>query len=287
MADEPANTVNYPPPVDQLLSLEPISGFGKNWLDYRQFGLAEEHVPDLIRMSVDPALHLSDGDSLEVWGPVHAWRALAQLGAVSAARPLLGLLDDQDGDDWIHEDLPRVFVMIGSAILPELIEFLHDAKRYSWGRVTVISALKDMALAETDQREEVVAALSQALSKWRENEKEVNAFLIGYLADLNAVKMAPLMEEAFLGAQVDISVFGDWEDIQIRLGLLTGRKTPRPDYNPEWRHATAALLHKAEAAQAAKEALKAKKAHEKTKREAANKARKTAKAARKQNRRRK
>ena len=287
MTDEPANTVNYPPPVDQLLSLEPISGSGKNWLDYRQFGFTEEHVPDLIRMSVDPALHLADSDSSEVWAPLHAWRALAQLGATEAVRPLLELLDDQSGDDWIHEDLPLVFTMIGSAILPELIEFLHDAERDLLGRIAVASALKDIALAETDRREEVVAALSQALSKWRENEKEVNAFLIGYLADLEAVEAAPLMEEAFLGEQVDISIFGDWEDIQIRLGLLSERKTPRPDYNPGLRHAMAALLHKAEAAQAAKEALKAKKAHEKRKREAANKARKTAKAARQQNRHRK
>ena len=273
MTDEPANTVNYPPPVDQLLSLEPISGSGKNWLDYRQFGFTEEHVPDLIRMSVDPALHLADNDSSEVWAPLHAWRALAQLGATEAVRPLLELLDDQSGDDWIHEDLPLVFTMIGSAILPELIEFLHDAERDFYGRITVASALKDMALAETDRRGEVVAALSQALSHWRENERGLNAFLIGYLADLEAVAVAPLMEEAFLGKQVDISINGDWEDIQIRLGLLTARKTPRPRYH-YWSDIYGPTSEDRQTAP------KAKKSNPKAKRKAA-------KAARKQNRRRK
>jgi hypothetical protein len=230
MTDDLINAVSYSPPVDQLLSLEPPKTFVKDWPDYRQLGLTGEHIPDLIRMSVDPALHQSESDGSDIWAPVHAWRALGQLGATSAALPLLELLNDADGDEWIHEELPVVFTMIGPAILPELIRFLGDAERYVWARIAVIRALRDVALAETGHREEVVAALSRALSNWRENEKELNAFLIGYLADLKAVETASSMEEAFNGQQVDISIDGDWEDIQIRLGLLTERKTPRPHY---------------------------------------------------------
>jgi hypothetical protein len=240
MTDDLVNTANYPPPVDQLLSLEPIETFGKEWLDYRQLGLAAEHVPDLIRMSVDEGLYYAPAESPLAWAPVHAWRALGQFGAASAVLPLLKLLDEvEDDDDWVHEELPRVFTMIGPVILPELIQFLDDAERQSWARITIAGALKDIALSEIDRRQEVVAALAQALSNWQENGKSLNASLISYLADLKAVETAPLMEEAFGGQQVDLSVDGDWEDIQIRLGLLSERITPRPDYNPEIRQAVA------------------------------------------------
>jgi hypothetical protein len=54
--------------------------------------------------------------------------------------------------------------------------------------------------------------------------------LISYLVDLQAVEVAPLMESAFAAACVDISILGDWEDAQIKLGLLEERPTPAPQY---------------------------------------------------------
>ena len=59
----------------------------------------------------------------------------------------------------------------------------------------------------------------------------LNAFLMSYLVDLKAVEAAPVMEKAFAADRVDISVQGDWEDVQIRLGLLDERLTPAPDYH--------------------------------------------------------
>jgi hypothetical protein len=36
------------------------------------------------------------------------------------------------------------------------------------------------------------------------------------------------MEEAFKADQVDLSVNGDWEDVQVELGVLPARLTPAP-----------------------------------------------------------
>ena len=58
------------------------------WPDYPALGLRMEHVPDLIRMTLDDELHGADSDSREVWAPLHAWRALGQLRAESAIKPL-------------------------------------------------------------------------------------------------------------------------------------------------------------------------------------------------------
>ena len=38
------------------------------------------------------------------------------------------------------------------------------------------------------------------------------------------------MEQAFAADKVDISIQGDWEDVQIELGLLAERLTPQPHY---------------------------------------------------------
>jgi hypothetical protein len=38
------------------------------------------------------------------------------------------------------------------------------------------------------------------------------------------------MEKAFAAKRVDISIPGDWEDVQIQLGLLDERLTPAPHY---------------------------------------------------------
>ena len=40
------------------------------------------------------------------------------------------------------------------------------------------------------------------------------------------------MEAAFVAEKVDLSIAGDWEDVQIALGLLAQRLTP-PDYGVE------------------------------------------------------
>ena len=52
-----------------------------------------------------------------------------------------------------------------------------------------------------------------------------------HLAELKVVEAAPLMEEAFAARRVDDMVMGDWEDVQIELGLLAERLTP---FRPEW-----------------------------------------------------
>lgn len=48
----------------------------------------------------------------------------------------------------------------------------------------------------------------------------LNGFIISDLVDLQAVQAAPIIKRAFAAECVDLSVMGDWEDVQIKLGLL-------------------------------------------------------------------
>lgn len=223
------STNPYPPPVDKLLTCGDVRE-SVDWLDYRQFGLGPEHVPDLIRMATDDDLLWADSDSLEVWAPIHAWRALGQLHAEAASEPLLTLFDALDAEDWILEEMPDVYALIGPAAIPALTAYLADASHLLFSRVAASSCLQHIGAAHAEARAECVAALSGQLERFAENDPTLNADLIASLLELKAVESAPAMARAFAAECVDLSVTGDWEDAQVELGLKPARDTPRPNY---------------------------------------------------------
>ncbi len=73
-----------------------------------------------------------------------------------------------------------------------------------------------------------MTGLAAALQLYQRNDKTLNAFIIFDLVDLKVVEHLGLIEEAFENDRVDLMVGGDFEDVQIELGLLEERKTPSP-----------------------------------------------------------
>ncbi|MEA3345309.1 MAG: SEC-C domain-containing protein [Chloroflexota bacterium] len=222
---------NYPEPVSELLTMGDCRGM-REWPDYLELGLGPEHIPDLIRMALDEDLNWADSDSLEVWAPVHAWRALAQLGAEEAIEPLTRLLPriDEYDDDWVGEELPDVFGLIGPAAVPTLRDYLADASHGLWARVAAAHSLGTIGERHPQARSECVESLTATLRRFAEHDRTLNAFIISYLVDLKAVEAASLMERAFNADCVDLSVEGDWQDVQVRLGLIHERISP-PEYD--------------------------------------------------------
>jgi len=221
-------TKNYSPPVDKLLTLGNAWNM-RDWPDYLALGFGPEHIPDLIRMATDDELNDGDSESLEVWAPAHAWRALGQLRAAEAAVPLAQLfqrVDDND-DDFLNEDLPSAFGLIGAAAIPALTAYLADPSHGLWARVAVGQSLKEIGLRHPEAREECVGVLTRQLEKFSEQDPELNAFLVSPLMDLHAVESAPLIERVFAVGAAEIGVVGDWEDVQIELGLISKRTKPR------------------------------------------------------------
>lgn len=224
-------TTKYSPPVAWLLTFGDCRDF-RGWPDYPSLvGLGPEHVSELIRMATDEDLNWADPESLEVWAPVHAWRTLGQLRATIASEPLLELFQEvEEGNDWAGDELPEVYGMIGRAAIPALERYLADASHGLWARVTVAHSVERVAAWDPSARIKCVAVLSRQLEKFPQSDPILNGFLISYLIDLGAVGMAPLMERAFATDSVDLSIAGDWEDVQVELGLKTSRETPRPYY---------------------------------------------------------
>lgn len=223
----------YAPPVAHLLTVGDPREQGE-WPDYPTiFDITLAHVPDLIRMMQDEGLNWADSESDEVWAPLHAWRTLAQLRAETAVDAIINTfytIDDWD-QDWQQNEYPTVMAMIGPPAIPALKAYLADERNGMWSRVTAAEALSKIGLKYPESRDECVAILADQLSQHQRQDPTQNAFLISSLVDLKAIEAIGPMESAFNAGDVDLSVLGDWEEVQIELGLLKERLTPLPEYD--------------------------------------------------------
>ena len=222
---------NYQPPLDKLLDCGIPSTIQK-WIDYPAIGLGKEHIPELIRMLTDPDLIGADPDSQQVWAPIYAWRALGQLQAIEAIEPLLEQLyriDDED-DDWISEELPHVFSMIGPLTIPSLESYLADHDNTLFARVCAAHSLANIGNTYPDSREKCRNALTLELGRFSQNDPEMNGLLISFLVELEAIESLETIREAYQRDCVDTIVLGDLEDAEISLGVRDKRSTPTPQY---------------------------------------------------------
>jgi hypothetical protein len=214
----------YLPPVDRLLKLGAEPARRRTWPDYRTLGLEPRHVPALVHMATDPALHAAP--DAKAWAPVHAWRALGQLEAAEAAGPLLALLERELENAWVHEEVPAVLGMIGPAALHGATLLLFDEGRGEELRIAGAGVIANVAHEHPDRLGEAAAILATQLGDWAHQGKLLNAYLVADLAGLRHVDAAPAMEAAFAADAVDLSVMGDWEDVQVEMGMIGERTTP-------------------------------------------------------------
>ncbi len=232
---EKGRNTRYQPPVKRLLTYGESNRITpEEWPDYRELGIGPEHVPELIQMATDEELNVAAAESTEVWAPVHAWRALGQLRAVAAVEPLLELFDRLEDDDWVHEELPAVFGLIGPAALPALAAYLADLSHTDSSRISTITGIEKIGKRWPDARAEALAILTERLERFEENEPDVNAFLVEALVELGAKEAAPLIERAFAEGYVDPMVMGDWDDVQVELGLKSAEEVA-PKQGSQWR----------------------------------------------------
>lgn len=214
--------------LDRLLAL-PTPTRGR-WLDYGSRGITPSDERALIDLATDPALLWAETDSPESWVPVHASRSLAELRSEAAVAPLLSTADElAESSDWMMEELPEILATIGPACVETTAAFAGDRSLHRYARIVAVEALGHVAASHETAREACIDELLELLEGF-EGEKEplFNAFVIGELVDLDVVEAAPLMEAAFEAERVDIQYMGDWEDVQIRLGVLSERLTPSP-----------------------------------------------------------
>ncbi|MDM8566709.1 SEC-C metal-binding domain-containing protein [Candidatus Halobeggiatoa sp. HSG11] len=220
----------YTSPVSKLLTygncLTTSSTFEK-WPNYLELGFNEKHIPQLMTMVTDDELNDANSDGLEVWAPTHAWRTLGQLQAVEAVEPLLNIDSRFEEDEWISEELPYVFGLIGENAIPMLTEYLADDSNDDELRSNITTALSQIGKMHPETRTKCIAVLTQQLEKHADNDPEFNSYLILALTDLKAVESLPVIKNAYAQENVDHYLFGDYEDAEIYIGIREKRDTER------------------------------------------------------------
>ncbi|MDB0544352.1 DUF1186 domain-containing protein [Ralstonia solanacearum] len=220
----------YSYPVNQLLTLGRnfgnVSSNVQTWTEYESLGINASHIPELIAVLTDKALH--EGHGAAPLAPVHAWRILAQLQAAQALPALISLLHslDEIEDDWISSEFPDVFSMIGGASVEVLAAYVADNRHGEYARATGCSAIGQLGRDHLGERERCVKALTSVLGAFEKNSV-LNGAIIAALMELNASEAIGLIRDAFARGCIDVDYAGDVEDVELELGLRTERSTPR------------------------------------------------------------
>lgn len=236
----PPKPGHYDPPVSKLLTYgEP--GAITDWPNYRELGLRKQHIPDLIRMATDDGLHEAENDTLAVWAPVHAWRALGQFKATEAIQPFLDKLfwRVEDGDEWVASEMPFIFGLFGPSAIPHLSSFL-DAGKLNGTEPRALAV--DCLLAIGQVWDYAVYLAAQVLKNQLENHAQhhpsVNVVLINGLVEVITVfpprEILPLIGDVIKSGNVPEDFSATWQKSLrgMRKALLND-----PDLNDEERKA--------------------------------------------------
>jgi len=129
----------------------------------------------------------------------------------------------------VREDLHRAFGAIGPAAVLVLSECLADPSHGRWACLAAAESLKQVGKQHPDGRAECIVALAEWLAQSAGLDPTLNGLIISDLIDLEAVEAVVVMERAFAADRVNLSIAGDWQDVQIALSLLDERQTPRPE----------------------------------------------------------
>jgi hypothetical protein len=187
-----------------------------------EFELTGEHVPALMKL----ACLWSDSDQLDddehLWpAPIHAWRALAQLGAVEVVQPLLDMQEklDADGDQWYLEEFYKVFGLVGPPAMPAVANYLLDRSKTEYSRISAAHGVCQIARCHSACRSRAIELLETQLAKHEPEQYSLNGFLVAYLLDLQAIESSETIERAFAAGAVDEMVAGDWTIVRRALGV--------------------------------------------------------------------
>lgn len=229
-------TPPYPPEVAQLFDLrEPEFADGRAvWPDFRAMGLTAAHHEYLLRLAEDDGPDDPDDDLLDDdnvwWARYHACCALGQLQVAEAAPRVLELLNGLIGFDAFCEEVPHIMSAMGPSVIDAVLERTVDPDWDFSARTYAVDALARIARDHPDAREKCLEELERLLSRHGKHEPVFNGLVVSALIDVKHAGAIDLIRTAYASGDVDLSICGDIEDVEIGLGLRLVRETPRPRY---------------------------------------------------------
>lgn len=197
------------------------------WRDYSAYGLTAADAPTLVELVADNQFVESEG--ADYWIPLHSWRALLHL-MPAGLHELIGIFDVVAEDDWAHDEIPAVVAAAGEAALDPLLDYVLDKRNDEFAIPLALQCLVEIANRHRKLRKPVIERLVYCLKHTAARDHGLRGLIVAELVSLRAVEAMPAIRTAFADDQVDWTISGDLEDVELGMGLRTKRDTPRPSY---------------------------------------------------------
>jgi len=185
-------------------------------------------VTDLQALVRDASIDELDSERPEVWGPLHAWRALGQIGCEQAVEALVAEFDRLRENDYGLAELPVVVGMIGPAAIPALEVYWRQPGKDEFAYVMAVDALCEIAKRHPASRDRVIGIYRDYMQAPELTMGSLNGLLMAALLDLDAAEAIDGIRHLFSLDCVDPGCAGDLEEIEMELGLRDKRSTPKP-----------------------------------------------------------
>jgi len=204
---------SYPAPINELLEWGDELSRSHTFADETDFLQWKKHIPALTRMALDPGLLNGWVTEKASWAPWHAIHALGTLQAWESAPALAKLADLEN--DWLSDHLPHIWADMGMEVEPLLWMIIEDPSASAKQRGLAAQSLSIMAEDNDAMEEKVVNGFEKILGNTTKFNPTVNAYLIHFLRDMDAVEdLWETIELAFEQDRVDTDIItlDDLED---------------------------------------------------------------------------
>jgi len=221
------------PKICHLYEKGAISDFSfEAWSNYtEEFAFDQSDINDLISVLIDPQFFTTETNSDKAWSIIHAWRALGQLKAQAAILPIIQYFEHIVEEDMALQELHFVFALIGEPAIEPLMAYLKIDTDNEYCHVLAVSALTEIAKLNSDFRAHILDNFVEYMRDPNLTTYDFNGLLISHLIDLKAVKVMDSIANLYKVDCVDHSICGDFEDVQIAMGVIESRTTQRPKYS--------------------------------------------------------
>ncbi|MDC0864791.1 SEC-C metal-binding domain-containing protein [Rickettsiaceae bacterium] len=201
---------------------------------YNNFAVNKEEIDELIDLACDMNLYYSELEE-EYWISIHAWRILCELDASEAVEPLIYTFNkypEDDYSDYLDIELPEVVARLSKGKhLKILSNLLHDKSKSINSRTLSLRVIELTGEYFEPCTSECLDILTHCLDESDAEQRDFNGYIIAAMLDLDRQgSKIDSIRKAFNADIVDLTMVGDLEDVEIKLGLRDKRETPKRNY---------------------------------------------------------
>ncbi|MGB6219492.1 UPF0149 family protein [Haloferula sp.] len=196
---------------------------------YTKHGFGPEDAEELIEQWMELELEEEEAEVSDA-ALMHAWSILAHLGGKDGCQFLIDELEVSCSidDEFFIIRFSDLMQAIGPSAVPLLMAVLKSGTNREGFLIEIASTLTDFARQDIE-RDAVLEAQVEML-RGDPRHRGLKGSIIADLVELTKDRYLPEIRRAFEEKLVDVTINGDFEEVEIKLGLRSERAGPKPHW---------------------------------------------------------